>query len=257
MNPHVYLIGSGPGDPELLTLKALRLLQEADVVLHDALVSPAILALAPQAKLWDVGKRADGRSMKQTEINQRLLLAAQQFTKVVRLKGGDPLLFARAQEELDALSQARIPCTIVPGITAAQAAYAALQKPMSLRGAQRSVVLTTPCVGNEEEYNLDWARPLIAARNGAVYMAAKQAHRIESTLLALGLASDTPVAWVIAASTPAQTIVRSTLGQLAQQCPRTDLPVLLLLGQQLCEQGKVQEFCDLRPKKVQYESETN
>jgi uroporphyrin-III C-methyltransferase len=229
----VHLIGAGPGDPELLTLKAARLLASAEVVLHDALVSEAILALAPQAVLWDVGKRADGRSMKQADINQALLTACAAFTKVVRLKGGDPLLFARAQEEIDTLNAAHIAFEVIPGITAAQAAYAALKTPMTLRGSQRSFVLTTPCVGADIAYSTDWARPIIAAQSGAVYMAAKQASRIESTLLALGLPANTPVVWVIAASQTGQTTVRSQLGQLAAQCPQTKLPVLLLIGQHL------------------------
>src|SRR5437588_3096831 len=143
----VYLVGAGPGAPDLLTLRAARLLEAADIVFHDALVHPGTLALARRARLVDVGKRYGKVSTEQRFINRRLIDAARKHAVVVRLKGGDPMLFGRAQEELDALSAAAIAVEIVPGVTAASAAAAQLGISLTRRGLARKVAFVTPRAG--------------------------------------------------------------------------------------------------------------
>src|SRR5215831_7455163 len=135
----VYLVGAGPGAPDLLTLRAARLLEAADIVLHDALVHPETLALARRARFIDVGKRYGKVSTEQRFINRALIEAARTHDIVVRLKGGDPMLFGRAQEEIDALEAAGIECEVVPGVTAALAAAATLRTSLTRRGIARTV----------------------------------------------------------------------------------------------------------------------
>ena len=141
MSGTVYLVGAGPGAADLLTLRAARLLEAADIVFHDALVGREILALARRAELVAVGKRCGAHSSAQAFINKRLVDAARRHTTVVRLKGGDPLLFGRAQEEIDALRAAGVPCEIVPGISAAFASAAELGVSLTERGVSRSVAM--------------------------------------------------------------------------------------------------------------------
>src|SRR5690606_1432369 len=151
-----------------------RLIAEADWLVHDALVQPEVLALATRARLVGVGKRAGRKSTRQHDINRTLIECARRGGLVVRLKGGDPLLFARAQEELEALREAGIPVDVVPGITTAQAAHAALAAPMTERGRRRSMVLATPQVQDPSAAggnDLQWARALVNAGGGALYMA--------------------------------------------------------------------------------------
>lgn len=149
----VVLVGAGPGDVELLTCKAARLIGEADWLVHDALVQPEVLALARRARIIAVGKRAGNPSARQSSINQILLDCAQRGGLTVRLKGGDPLIFARAQEELDVLHAAGVPVEVVPGISSAQAAHAALAMPMTERGRRRALVLATPQVHAPDQRN--------------------------------------------------------------------------------------------------------
>ncbi|MBU6269704.1 MAG: uroporphyrinogen-III C-methyltransferase [Betaproteobacteria bacterium] len=237
--PRVWLVGAGPGDPDLLTGQALRLLARASVLIHDALVAEAILALAPQALRVPVGKRAGRPSTPQSRINTllvdhaRALLADPRIAPdrlVVRLKGGDPLIFARAQEEIDALRAAGIGYGVAPGITSAQAAFAALGTPMTRRGERRALVLTTPTVQAGDAADLSWARPLLAAGGGALYMAAGCAARVRATLLVLGLPASLPAAWVIDASRPTQRVLRTTLGAIDRDAPVDGAPALLVLG---------------------------
>ena len=150
MTGTVYLVGAGPGAPDLLTLRAARLLAEADIVFYDALVHPETVALAERAQKIAVGKRCGKHSTAQQFINKRLVDAARRHRVVVRLKGGDPMLFGRAQEEIAALEAAGIACEIVPGITAALAAAAELRTSLTQRGTARSVTFATPRVGANE-----------------------------------------------------------------------------------------------------------
>jgi uroporphyrin-III C-methyltransferase len=156
MSGKVYLVGAGPGAPDLLTLRAAGILKRADVVFHDALVHPQTLALAAHAQKFAVGKRSGRHSTAQKFINKRLVDAARGHKIVVRLRGGDPLLFGRAHEEIDALRRAGIDFEIVPGVTAATAVGAELGVSLTRRGLARSVALVTPRTGAGEREN-DWA----------------------------------------------------------------------------------------------------
>ena len=213
----VYLVGAGPGAPDLLTLRAARLLAAADIVLHDARVHPETLALAVRAELVAVGKRCGAHSTAQRFINKRLVDAARKHDVVVRLKGGDPLLFGRAQEEIAALAAAGIACEVVPGITAATAASAQLGVSLTQRGVARSVAFVTPRIGDEESGS-DWAAAALAADTAAIYMGAGQAAAVARTLIDRGRAADTPVAVVRDASLPGSTARTGMLRDLAALC---------------------------------------
>ncbi len=200
----VYLVGAGPGAPDLLTLRAARLLESADIVLHDALVHPATLALARRARLVDVGKRHGKVSTEQRFINRALVEAARAHGIVVRLKGGDPMIFGRAREEIDALEAAGIECEVVPGITAALAAAAALRTSLTRRGVARSVAFLTPRVGRGESA-CDWLAVAMAADCVVLYMAAGASQSIANDLLGAGKPPSTPVALV--ESAPARGLI--------------------------------------------------
>jgi uroporphyrin-III C-methyltransferase len=230
MTGTVYLVGAGPGAPDLLTLRAARLLERADVVFFDALAHPETVALAARAERIAVGKRCGRYATAQRFINKRLIDAARKHAVVVRLKGGDPLLFGRAQEELDALHGAGIACEIVPGISAAFAASAALGISLTERGLARSVAFATPRIG-EGQAASDWADAVLAADTAALYMAGGHACEIAAQLIARGKPASTPVMIVENASLPAQREHALTLGELAAEAPQLGPgPALLLLG---------------------------
>jgi uroporphyrin-III C-methyltransferase len=232
MTGTVYLVGAGPGAPDLLTLRAVRLLEKADIVFHDALVPSEILALAGQAKHVSVGKRCGRHSSAQRFINKRLIDAAGQYAVVVRLKGGDPLLFGRAQEEIAALEGADIAYEIVPGVSAAMAAAAAVGTSLSQRGSVRSVAFATPRIGSGENAS-DWVQGFSAADAGAIYMGIGEAAEIAAKLIARGKPRSLPVAIVENASLPNQRIVHATLAKLLDADVRTFVgPTLLLVGPQ-------------------------
>src|SRR5713226_3850249 len=170
----VYLVGAGPGAPDLLTLRAAEILKRAELVFHDALVHPQTLALATRAQKILVGKRSGRHSTAQSFINKRLVDAARKHAVVVRLKGGDPMLFGRAQEEIAALEAAGVRYEVVPGVTAALAASAELGISLTQRGVARSVAFVTPRVG-EGEAPSAWVQSIAAADAGAIYMGAGQA----------------------------------------------------------------------------------
>src|SRR4051812_16688376 len=192
MTGTVYLVGAGPGAPDLLTLRAAELLRRADIVFYDALVHPDTVALAASAERIAVGKRCGRHSTAQRFINKRLLDAARKHTCVVRLKGGDPLLFGRAQEEIAALEAAGIELEIVPGVTSALAASAELGVSLTRRGVARTVTFLTPRVGQDEASN-DWARAAMAADTAVIYMGMGQAANIAATLIARGMPKSKPV----------------------------------------------------------------
>jgi len=199
----VYLIGSGPGAVDLLTVRAARLLAQADIVFHDALVPQTILALAAKAEKVSVGKRSGRHSTAQRFINKRLADAAREHRIVVRLKGGDPSVFGRAQEEIDYLRSRGIRIEIVPGVTAALAASAELGMSLTQRGLARSVVFLTPRVGVGEKPN-DWARAAAFADTAVIYMGAGEAAAITAALIDAGVAPSTPVVVVENATLEAQ-----------------------------------------------------
>ncbi|MBX6393191.1 MAG: uroporphyrinogen-III C-methyltransferase [Burkholderiales bacterium] len=242
----VYLVGAGPGAPDLLTLRAARVLQEADIVYYDALVHPDTLALAQRAKKIAVGKRCGRHSTAQKFINKRLVDAARKYERVVRLKGGDPMLFGRAQEEMDALEAAGIEYEVVPGITAALAASAEIGVSLTRRGLSRNLTFVTPRVG-EMERESDWAAAALHADTAAIYMGAGEAARIAETLIARGRAADTPVALVESASLPEAAVrygVLSELPALAASCGNG--PALILLGEVLREKLALAQRGDSR-----------
>ena len=227
----VYLVGAGPGAPDLLTLRAARLLESADVVLHDALVSPGILALAKRARLIDVGKRYGKVSPEQRFINRALIEAARAHAIVVRLKGGDPMLFARGQEEIDALAAAGIDCEVVPGVTAALAAACALKVSLTKRGVARTVSFLTPRVGKGETASR-WLPSAIAADTAVLYMAAGAGPDIARALIDGGKPPSTPVALVESATLPTERRSLTTLGRLARSpATKAEGPVVVCVGE--------------------------
>jgi uroporphyrin-III C-methyltransferase len=232
MSGVVYLVGAGPGAPDLLTLRAAALLEKADIVFHDALVHPDTVALAVRAEKIAVGKRCGKHSTAQKFINKRLVDAAKAHAVVVRLKGGDPMLFGRAQEEIAALEAAGVRYEVVPGITAALAASAELGISLTQRGVARSVAFVTPRVG-EGENPSEWARSLANADAGAIYMGAGQADAIAAALIAAGKPASTPVAVVENASLPTARIRYTTLAGLPAIANSTSGgPALILVGAQ-------------------------
>ncbi len=230
MKGTVYLVGAGAGAPDLLTVRAARLLERADIVFHDALVHPDTLALAQHATLVPVGKRCGRLSTAQRFINKQLIDAASRYAVIVRLKGGDPMLFGRAQEELEALRTAAVPVEVVPGVSAAFAASADLQRSLTTRGSSRNVCFLTPRVGQGESSH-DWARPAATADTVVLYMASRQAEAIAAGLIDAGLAASQPAVFVENASLPTRRIVLARLGTLADAAQGLgDGPALLLIG---------------------------
>ena len=229
---HVYLVGAGPGDPELLTLRGARLVAGADVVVYDNLVAPALLDLAPAAaeRIY-VGKKAADHSLPQEAINALLVRLAQAGKSVVRLKGGDPFIFVRGGEEMEDLLEAGITVEVVPGVTAAAgvAAYAGI--PLTHRDHAHSVVFTTGFL-KDGALDLDW--PLLAHRGQTlvIYMGVSRLAEICAQLVAHGLPATTPVAVIERGTTHAQRIVKAELATLADEVLRAGIrpPSLTIVG---------------------------
>ncbi|SFS20634.1 uroporphyrinogen-III C-methyltransferase [Granulicella pectinivorans] len=225
----VYLAGAGPGDPALLTLRVLKLLETATTILHDDLVSPEILALAnPSAELVSVGKRCGQPRVTQPEIHAMMIAAARDSQSVLRLKSGDPLIFGRASEELEALRDANIPVEIVPGITTAFAAAAQLLTPLTDRAAASRLILAT---GHHKAGHQTpiWTGSLPAEATLALYMPGRHFRALADDLIATGVDPDTPVAAISRATTPHQQTHVSTLASLLDEHVGP-APVLLLVG---------------------------
>ena len=231
MSGTVYLVGAGPGAVDLLTLRAARLLEHADIVFHDALVNPETLALAARAIKVAVGKRSGKHSTAQRFINKQLIDAAKKYQTVVRLKGGDPMLFGRAQEEIDALVQAGITLEIVPGISAAFAASADLQCSLTRRALSRSVVFATPREAAGSKKN-EWAKAAAAADTAVLYMAAGEAPAVSAALIANGVPASRPAVIVENASDETRKVIPTTVGNLAAavQCVGVG-PALVMVGE--------------------------
>jgi uroporphyrin-III C-methyltransferase len=227
----VYLLGAGPGAADLLTVRAVRLLERADIVFHDALVHPDTLALAPQAIKIAVGKRCGRHSTAQHFINKQLIDAARKHAVVVRLKGGDPMIFGRSQEEIDALTTAGIAVEVVPGITAVLAAAADLRTSLTQRGVSRSVTLATPRVGSGKAES-DWSAALSPTETSAIYMAAHEAEKVAATLRSKGFPEETPVVLVESASLPQRRSIQGKLRDLGTMATGLgDGPALILIGE--------------------------
>ncbi len=235
----VYLVGAGPGDPELLTVRALRLLQTADVVFHDDLVSAAVLALAGrEAMVTSVGKRCGRPRITQGGIHRLLVEAARCGQSVVRLKSGDPLVFGRAGEEMRALQHAGVPFEVVPGITAALAAGASLALPVTDRASASKLIFLTGHHAADKAVTLPvWSGPLPPDATVVIYMPGRDLGRLAQELVAAGLSSQTPCAAVSHAATAHQQHVAGRLHELGA-LPSGPAPLLVLVGpamQQLLE----------------------
>jgi uroporphyrin-III C-methyltransferase len=251
MNGKVYLVGAGPGDPELLTVKALRLLGAADVVLHDDLVTPEILRLiSSTAEVQNVGKRCGSKTIRQEEINFLMVTQAASGLQVLRLKSGDPLIFGRVGEEIDALKKANVEYEIVPGVTSALGAAAAAGIPLTHRQASSTLVLTAGHRAAENDDDDDWSRFAGAGSTLVIYMPGSDYSEISGRLDAAGFAKETPCAIISRATTPGQRIHRTTVSDL-DQSPRLASPTLLVVGEvvrfadrRLVEQAAGFTLCD-------------
>lgn len=225
----VWLVGAGPGDPELLTLKAMRVLHEADIVLYDSLISDDILAMLPKRCVrLHTGKRCGQHSMTQPDIHQALLAAARKYARVVRLKGGDPFMFGRGGEELEFLRKHRITTHVIPGITAAAGCAASAQIPLTHREFGNALIIHS---GRSQfgEYEVSHNPTRV------FYMGLRQAGQITGQLLMDGLAHDTPIALIINGTLANQVVHCSTLmelPQLASTClNEQDGPGLIIVGE--------------------------
>ena len=234
--PRVYFVGAGPGAADLLTLRAVRILATAEFVLHDALVEASVLELAPRAQRIAVGKRAQRPSTAQRFINKTLVDCARKSSCVVRLKGGDPSVFGRLDEVMQALRAAGFAFEVVPGITAASAAAAELQASLTLRGVARAVTFLTPCVCDEHD-DATWAPALDSLRAGAslgVYMAGRHIAATAQRLIADGQLASTPIAVLESVSLANSRHWLGTLGGAAAAPPEIGAgPVMLLIGEAL------------------------
>jgi uroporphyrin-III C-methyltransferase len=241
MSGKVFLVGAGPGDPQLLTLKAVRLLAAADVVLHDSLVSKEVLALvSSKALLLDVGKRAGRKLLTQGEINSLMVSYVRQERLVVRLKGGDPLLFGRAGEEIEALRSAKVDFEIVPGITAALGAAAAAKVSLTDRRIASQVLFTTFSRG-EQGHWLNWAA-VTPETTIAIYMPGNHYGEVAARLRENGLAGETPCVVVSHATLAEQLVRRSTIATLSDG-DRLPAPSLLLVGRVAGQMSWNQSIC--------------
>ena len=237
----VFLVGAGPGDPELLTLRALRLLEEAEVVVHDSLVSKEILALIPAtAERICAGKKSGNHSLKQEEINKLLVGLARRGRKVLRLKGGDPFIFGRGGEEMQFLAGHDVPFEIVPGITSASGAACYAGIPLTHRDYAQSFVITTghPRKGVCE---LDWDMLARPRQTVVIYMGLGQIRQICAGLIEHGRRAGTPVAVVERATTSAQRVIVGTLGTIAAECARHNArsPSLIIVGEVVSLHGQL------------------
>ena len=227
------LVGAGPGDPDLLTLRAVKAIQSADALLFDALIDPAILDLArPGARRIDVGKRCGRHAMHQTAINALIVRLAREGAHVVRLKGGDPFVFGRGGEELDSLRNAGVPVTVVPGVTAACAAAASLQIPLTHRDVARSVHFVTGHGADGEVPAHDWAALVRTGGTIAAYMASRTLPKVAAGLIAAGMNGSTPAVAVENASRANERRVFGTVADLAETLAAAgfDGPTLVLIG---------------------------
>ena len=226
----VYLVGAGPGDPELLTLKALRVLKTADVVLHDELVSAEILSFVPPtAQVHNVGKRCGRKSATQAEINTLLVNYGLLDLQVVRLKGGDPLIFGRGGEEIEALRNANLDLEVIPGVTAALGAAAAAQIPLTHRRLSSSLIFITNHHSSASDTG-DWPVVISPTATVVVYMPGYTYSATARQLVAAGLKASTPCAIISQATRPEEKVYLTTIEEL-RSAPRLPAPTLLVVGE--------------------------
>jgi uroporphyrin-III C-methyltransferase / precorrin-2 dehydrogenase / sirohydrochlorin ferrochelatase len=241
----VALVGAGPGDPELLTLKAVRALRSADVILYDDLVAPEILDYARrEARTMLVGKTGHGPSCRQDEINALTVRLALEGRRVVRLKGGDPLIFGRAGEELEACRKAGVPVEVVPGISAVQGAAARLLAPLTHRPiARRLQVMTGHDQRGELPADVNWAALADPSATTAIYMPRRTLECLLTTAISRGLAPATPAVAIVSATRPDEHVIRATAESLAEAVERSGRtgPVLVMLGEALRSQTEASE----------------
>jgi uroporphyrin-III C-methyltransferase len=238
----VWLVGAGPGDPDLLTRKAERLIAAADIVFYDALVGPGVLNLIPAyVERVSVGKRAGRHSKDQNGINDLLLTAAQAGQRVVRLKGGDPAIFGRTTEEVEHLTVHGISVKICPGITAASAAVASAGTSLTFRGSARKLTFITAHARAGEHLDVDWRSIADPNSTLAIYMGKRAAGAIAESLIRAGLSPDTPALVVENASLPGERIVRTRLDLLAiaTSASVTDGPAILIVGNAVTRKTKL------------------
>jgi uroporphyrin-III C-methyltransferase len=229
----VYLVGAGPGDPELLTLKALNLLNKADVVVYDRLVSPDILALIPdKTARIDVGKRPGSHPVPQKSINRILVKLAKSGQIVVRLKGGDPMIFGRGGEEANLLANHNIEVKTVPGITSAQGCAAALNLPLTHRGVARSLIYMTGHTLDNQLPQIDWRQFSPSKTTLVIYMGAENISQIVGKLEHAGLSGNTSALAMCNATLPSQKAIISTLSNLSEDTASASFegPILFLIG---------------------------
>jgi len=231
--PQVFLVGAGPGDPDLLTIRALRVLQKAEIVMYDRLVSDAVLALVPEgAERIFAGKASRRHYMPQETINDVLVTQARSGRRVVRLKGGDPFIFGRGSEEALYLAEHGIPFEVVPGITASMgcAAYAGI--PLTHRGLSKGVHFVTGHMAGDGKLDLDWDRLADPDMTLVVYMGLMRIDQICSNLIEAGLPTDTPAAAIQNGTLPTQKVITATLAKLPGEIIEADLsaPTLFVVG---------------------------
>ena len=233
----VWLVGAGPGDPDLLTRKAERLLAQADLIFFDALVGDAMFDLAPQAEWISVGKRSGRHSVPQDRINDLLLLAARQRRRIVRLKGGDPSIFGRSAEEMDHLVANGVTVRICPGVTSASAAAASGLASLTLRGLARKLTFVTAHARAGDDLTLDWKSLAEPDATLAIYMGRSAAGEIARRLIAAGRSPDTPVMIAVNVSRPDERILRGRLKALGflVRAISDDAPTLLLIGEAVAQ----------------------
>ncbi|MCP4300937.1 MAG: uroporphyrinogen-III C-methyltransferase [Gammaproteobacteria bacterium] len=228
-----WLVGAGPGDPDLLTVRALQIMQAADVIVHDRLVSDEVLALARRdADLISVGKAPGCRANSQPEINELLVSLVRSGKRVCRLKGGDPFIFGRGGEELEALAAADLPCEVVPGISAAAACAASAGIPLTHRDLSQSVVFVA-AHGKGSVDRLDWQSLARDRQTLAFYMAVNRFPELMNKLIGHGRPADTPIAIIERGTMPGQRVVRGRLGQLVllAEAQRITAPAILIVGE--------------------------
>jgi len=227
----VYLVGAGPGDPGLLTLRGLDCLQKADVVVHDRLANPQLLAYASQAELIDVGKQPDHHLVPQAQINEILVEQARQGKVVVRLKGGDPFVFGRGGEEAQVLVDAAIPFEIVPGVTSAISVPAYAGIPVTQRGVACSVAIITGHCAGSKPLDINWSALTKGVDTLVFLMGVHSLPLIVSSLMEAGCPPERPIALIEQGTLPDQKIVAGTLANILEKADEIKPPAIIIIGE--------------------------